>query len=198
MAYNDGGYTSGPTLSGCSASSSSDPSGRHSKGGAALTLTFALSNADTIKLQPYYDGKAVIGGRAYDRPGSKMEVLLNASLFCMQQDGGGNCRDDGTGRGFNASSKDELSKAWVTVDVGPGRAPNEVAVDLSRANGSEVFAVRYADNGDCCSEDPPTAAPCPPASCPIMGAASALPANPFIAKIVGGKCACIAPQICDE
>ena len=37
--------------------------------------------------------------------------------------------------------------------------------------------------------------PCGPASCPIM-ASGGLPANPFLAKIVDGKCECIAPQVC--
>ena len=34
------------------------------------------------------------------------------------------------------------------------------------------------------------------ANCPIMSS-SALPANPSIAKIVGGKCECIPPMVCD-
>ena len=33
------------------------------------------------------------------------------------------------------------------------------------------------------------------ANCPIMSS-SELPANPFMAKIVGGKCDCVAPQVC--
>lgn len=31
-----------------------------------------------------------------------------------------------------------------------------------------------------------------------MGSASNLPANPFVAHIVGGKCKCLAPQTCNE
>ena len=46
-------------------------------------------------------------------------------------------------------------------------------------------------------DDPDTyvTKPCGPASCPIMSSSS-LPANPFLAKIVDGKCECIAPQVC--
>ena len=44
---------------------------------------------------------------------------------------------------------------------------------------------------------------CTPASCPIQLPDSrapfgALPANPFIAKIKGGKCECLEPQVCSE
>ena len=45
---------------------------------------------------------------------------------------------------------------------------------------------------------PPSAAPCPIGSCPLMSLLSNLPANPFIAKIVDGKCECLEPQVCDE
>jgi hypothetical protein len=35
------------------------------------------------------------------------------------------------------------------------------------------------------------------ANCPIMSSSALpLPANPFMAKIAGGKCECIAPQVC--
>ena len=48
--------------------------------------------ADAIKIQSYYDGSAVVGGKAYDAVGSKMQVLLNASLFCKQLGGRGGQR----------------------------------------------------------------------------------------------------------
>jgi len=74
---------------------------------------------------------------------------------------------------------------------------------------------RYAwENGaakgtkGCCGNNPnATTTPCPLASCPLMatwpgsgGAAEGvtLPANPFIAHIVGGRCKCVMPQTCDE
>ena len=39
-------------------------------------------------------------------------------------------------------------------------------------------------------------APCVPGNCPLYSSVSELPANPFFAKIVGGKCECEAPQTC--
>ena len=124
---------------------------------------------------------------------------MNASAFCMQL-GGEGCLDDGTGKGFPLG-KDDVANAWVTVDivtgVGESGGANEVVLDLSKTNGT-VFAVRYAWTGDCCSESPPSSKPCPVESCPIMGSSSALPANPFVARVMGGKCKCVAPQVCDE
>ena len=60
-----------------------------------------------------------------------MEVLINASLFCMQL-GGGGCLDDGTGKPFNATWDD--SKVWVFVDVAAGKKPNEVRRQSSAVN----------------------------------------------------------------
>ena len=66
-------------------------------------------------------------------------------------------------------------------------------------------AVRYAWGfTNCCDLSDPTLGVthgCV-ANCPIMASstddrAHPLPANPFIAKIVGGKCECVAPQVCD-
>eukprot|EP00937_MAST-01D_sp_MAST-1D-sp2_P001167 g1167.t1 len=194
-AYGKQGHASGPTLAGCTAAGGKvtlrfkSGGGGGSGGGAA---------ADGVRVQPYYDGTAVVGGKAYDALGSKMAVLLNASMFCMQEGGRGApaCRDDGTGRAFDAAGYD-ASRLWRTVDVAPGAAANEVVLDLARTNGT-AFAVRYAWTGDCCSENPPTSEPCPVASCPLMGTGSGLPVNPFVAKIEGGKCKCVAPTACDE
>ena len=47
-------------------------------------------------------------------------------------------------------------------------------------------------------------APCPPNSCPLKSSASAtasaseLPATPFVAAIVGGRCVCVPPQECSS
>lgn len=53
---------------------------------------------------------------------------------------------------------------------------------------------------NCCDMSDPdlyVTKPCGPASCPIMST-SDFPANPFLAKIVNGKCECIAPQMCNN
>ena len=40
-------------------------------------------------------------------------------------------------------------------------------------------------------------APCPPAACPIKGATTLFPMNPFRANITAaGKCQCTLPQVC--
>ena len=52
---------------------------------------------------------------------------------------------------------------------------------------------------DCCNTGDPllyVSKPCTNA-CPITSDGPAnFPANPFIAKLAGGKCSCIAPQVC--
>ena len=100
--------------------------------------------------------------------------------------------------GFNTSPE-----PWVELNIKPTQSANEVQVDLSPLNGSTPLAVRYGwgnEQTDCCVHDKGLGLlfPCPPAACPIMGKRSQLPANPFLAKIVGGKCECVAPQVCDE
>jgi hypothetical protein len=103
-------------------------------------------------------------------------------------------------------------KNWVTVDVLPGTTPGTVEVDLAKVAGRPVYGIRYAmglSKGiahDCCAGNPnASTVPCPLASCPLMaswslGAESevSLPANPFMARISGGKCVCVKPQTCDE
>jgi sialate O-acetylesterase len=195
VAYDkaDSGYfANGPTISGCEVDSDQK----------SITVSFNASMmrsggsaADKIKIQPYYDGASIVRGKAYTALGSKMEVLLNGSTFCMQAGGKSvTCRDDGTGRAFNFTTPPG-AVTWTTVDIRVG-AWNEVIVDISKVNGS-IFGLRYAWTGDCCSENPPSADACPIQTCPIMGTASHLPAEPFIAKIVDNKCKCIAPQVCD-
>jgi len=217
VAYKAKGFFSnGPTVAGCSMA------------GNKITVTFNKTmmaeggGADAITIQPYYkppaaasfDGKP--GPPVVLKTGSKMEVLINATEFCMQTGapsapatrtlqqpltsgghGGGGiaCRDDGTGKFINVTGFGDAN--WVTVDIIAGSAPNEVVVDLSRTNGV-AYAIRYGWTGDCCDAIPKTSEPCPIRSCPIMGSVSNLPANPFVAHIVGGKCKCVAPQECDE
>lgn len=187
VAYDRHGFSNGPTISGCTVAD------------GKVTVVFnktlmSEGGDDRIHIQPYYEGGKTVNNKHYDTVGSKMEVLLNASSFCMQRSGKA-CRDDGTGRG-NPGPIDDSD--WVAVDITPGVEPNEVEVDLSKINGT-IHAIRYGWTGDCCSSLPPTSAPCPLASCPIVGALSNLPANPFIARVTdGGKCECVFPQVCDE
>ena len=73
-----------------------------------------------------------------------------------------------------------------------------VNVDLSKLNGKQPVGVRYSWGVfDCCNVGDPllyVSKPCDTA-CPITSS-TLLPANPFMAKLVGGKCSCVAPQVC--
>lgn len=75
-----------------------------------LTFSSAAPGADGLKVQPYYEGDE----GSFTRLGSKMEVLVNESLFCMQL-GNDGCLDDGTGNAFNATWDENA--VWLTVDV---------------------------------------------------------------------------------
>jgi len=104
---------------------------------------------------------------------------------------------------------------WVALLPRAGARANEVLVDLAPLGGRAPTAVRYAmgggGNGDflpnrtdsqagrfCCGPTVDVArAPCPPGSCPIKASGrGALPAAPFVAEIVAGRCRCLAPQVC--
>ena len=177
QVYGKSGAGTGPTLAGCEADSSK------------ITLKFnkVLLAGDSVEVQTYNKLANM----------SKLAVLVNQSAFCMQTTGrgGSTCIDDGGGNS-GAVGDFGSSKNWVHVDLA-ANADGTVTVDLAKSNGV-AFAIRYGWAGDCCSERPPTSDPCPIASCPLMGKTSGLPANPFIAKIVGGKCKCLPPQTCDE
>ena len=104
-----------------------------------------------------------------------------------------------------------VEQVWVPVGFGlaPG-SPDTVTVDLTSLQGSTPLAVRYAwgnadgpEQGDvlCCSQAHPHDE-CLPASCPLMvkddrAVFGGLPANPFLARLVGDKCECPPPQRCD-
>ena len=90
-------------------------------------------------------------------------------------------------------------EVWVLVDV-KAKSGNSVSLDLSKLNGATPIALRYAwdnEKDSCCQSTGPTTW-CEPAACPIFDTKSGLPGNPFIARIEGGKCKCVAPQSCDE
>ena len=173
-----GAYT-GPTLSGCRVDAASN----------TVTVTFdaSLLGSDSVEVQAYPP--------AYNNVSSSwLSVLVKPEGFCFQGSRG-KCFDDGSGSaGPNAT--DSLSD-WVYVDIAEASA-NSITVDLARSGGA-IFGIRYAmEDNFCCSKYAPTSGPCDVGSCPLRGKASRLPANPFLARIVGGKCSCIPPQVCDE
>lgn len=95
----------------------------------------------------------------------------------------------------------ETPEVWVNVDVVAGDDASTVVLDLGALGGQRPKAIRYAwqdTNGAAgCCYDLPTGVPCEAGSCPIFGS-SGLPANPFVAHIVDGRCECVAPQTCKE
>jgi hypothetical protein len=171
------GAFTGPTISGC----------RVNAGSNTVTVTFnaSLLASDSVEVQAYPP--------AYNNvSASAMAVLVNPKGYCFQGKGG-HCFDDGSG----TAAPDETDSGWVYVDIAEATA-NSITVDLTRS-GSTIYGLRYAmEDATCCQHYAPTSEPCNVASCPLMGKASRLPANPFMAHIVGGKCVCMPPQVCDE
>jgi hypothetical protein len=186
IAYGKTGIHTGPTISGCSMSS----------GKITIKFNSTLLGSDQVLVQDY-DKMA---------NNSMMQVLTNSKLFCMQtkrlgkdKDAGQECIDDGTNHDIGKGMFDDEEKTWVSVDIAAASS-NSITVDLKKSGGV-AFAIRYAwDRNGCCEGLPSVLAggPCPIASCPLMAKTAQLPANPFKAKIIGGKCHCIAPQVCDE
>lgn len=98
----------------------------------------------------------------------------------------------------------ETDWEWVS-DEGVRADDNgySVRIDVSEytGNGGKVSGLRYAwtdnlDTSPCCGDLDITVNPCPMDSCPIKTSKSGLPAPPFWAEIVDGKCKCFAPQQC--
>jgi hypothetical protein len=92
---------------------------------------------------------------------------------------------------------DRSAGKWFEVDI-ISATTSSVTVDLTKLNGTAPAAVRYSWGlFDCCNAGDPmlyVSKPCDNA-CPITSTAN-LPANPFMAKLVDGKCSCVAPQVC--
>ena len=102
------------------------------------------------------------------------------------------------------------SAKWVNVDIDAD--PNDkAAVLVTLPPGQPITAIKYGhmspkghpQSGEdkiCCGDRDFATHPCAPESCPISSGVGAdkLPAMPFHAAIVGGKCKCFAPQVCGE
>lgn len=97
------------------------------------------------------------------------------------------------------SDPSQFNEGWINLPITAGPTENSINVDLKPLKGAVPTAVRYAWGLiDCCDLTDPdiySVHGCI-ANCPVMSS-SGLPANPFIAKIKGGKCACVEPQLCD-
>jgi hypothetical protein len=177
--YGLAGAFTGPTISGCRVHAANN----------TLTVSFnaQLLGSDSVEVQAYPP--------AYNNvSSSSLAVLVDPTGFCFQSSDGHHCHciDDGSG----TAAANETDGGWVYVDIAEA-TPTSITVDLTRAGGSgAISGVRYAMADEtCCQHYAPTSGPCPIASCPLMGKASRLPANP---RISDGQCACIPPQVCDE
>ena len=196
--YGGAGAFTGPTLSGCSVS------------GTSLSVAFntTLLRGDTLALQSLQRAG-----------GSQLFVQVNASLFCMEPQcllnaTSGRCAQVDPsdkhspiafvcptwagGDGTTVFEQGMLGSGWVGLNFTAAASGTAIDVDLTPLAGAAPTAVRYAWGVvDCCDHTDPTlyvSHGCI-AQCPIMSS-SGLPANPFQARVVGGSCECVAPQVC--
>lgn len=184
-------YT-GPTIAGCALGSDA----------AELTIKFdaTLLAGSKVEVQEY--------NRSLNM--SYLEVMTDASAFCVEPQHANTsnsssplvCPSYMGGSSITNSSKldPSLRAGWQSVNISVGSDGQSIVADLTPLNGLTPIAVRYAWGvSECCDKTDPmmyVTKTCGPAACPIMGS-SGLPANPWIAEIAGGKCRCVAPQVCD-
>lgn len=106
--------------------------------------------------------------------------------------------------------QNESTQTWLAVNIAKGSDNNTIVVDVP--NDVTVSAIKYAwgendgpPNGSdvvcCAAADPRAGDECKPFQCPIITIVpsapfAGLPADPFLAKIDNGRCACPAPQSC--
>ena len=202
--YGGTGSITGPTLANCSVE------------GAALTIEFdkSLLRGDTIVLQPAFPS---VPTRYVTYGGTLLWALANATTYCLEPQcvmnaTSGRCATTPNGRaqlgqicptwaggdGVTVLPPGTFGTGWVELNFTLSPSGTGVVADLSPLNGTAPVGIRYAwDQLFCCDLTDPTlyvSHDCI-AQCPIMSSAQ-LPANPFNAKIVNGKCACQAPQVC--
>jgi len=168
--YGFSGPVTGPTIAGCTFDSSA----------SSLSVTFdaALLAGAALEVRAY---------NASQPKQSAFSALINST------------DDAGTG-------------TWVALNIALGPAgSSSVSVDLAPLGGRAPQAIKYAwgatggrpnDADVICCQSLGAAAECVPAQCPIFVAQPLAPfgghpANPFLAKIEGGKCVCPTPQVCD-
>jgi hypothetical protein len=135
------------------------------------------------------------GAPSYGICGGSMQCGVNALSFAADY------AMSELGYHVDSSSTSPLTPAtWVLVDI-VSKSASSITLDLSNLHGATPLALRYAwgnTRDACCRVNLNATERCVPASCPIWDEMSGLPANPFLAQIVNGKCRCVAPQVCDE
>ena len=121
---------------------------------------------------------------------SPMEVQLNGQqwLAVAPVD---KCRAVGNDK----VSYGERSCYWNTTDSTHMDGFDEVMLNIAGNIGPNITAVRYAwGENPCCPGMNRNTLPCPPNSCPIQTFNSTMPAVPFWATIVDGKCSWISTK----
>jgi hypothetical protein len=204
--YGGTGSITGPTLSSCSSA------------GSSLTIEFdtTMLRGDTVVLQPVFPN---VPTRYVTYGGSLLWVLpeANATNYCLEahcvlNETSGRCATIPNGRaevgdicptwaggdGVTVLPSGAYSAGWIQVNFTLSPSGTGIVADLSPLNGTQPAGVHFAWNQlFCCDLTDPTlyvSHDCI-AQCPIMSSAK-LPANPFHARIVDGKCSCQAPQVC--
>ena len=214
----------GPTLAGCQLNATSDTllirfNETLLRGDSVQVRPYARPN-----FTPYFHGHANPGFHS----GSQLWVQTVASSFCVEYMhlnvsnasspvycptwaggvGTSSTRPAPAGRfpSFDGngdapiSDPNQFNMGWINLPLRAGPTPTSAIVDLAPLRGSVPTAVRYAWGiVDCCDLSDPSLYSehgCI-ANCPLVGS-SGLPANPFMARIEGGKCTCVAPQRCEE
>lgn len=174
--------TSGPTLSGCSMS----------QGKESLQLLFDAT--EPLKLQWQDQDYNMSNWGVYD----SSSLMVCVSKPERNTVDASNCLDD--------------ASMWISAPLRSTFGSDDsigtgIDVDLKGLFSSQqqVLAVRYgwplSDGADTCCPSKLVRdglMPCVPGSCPIMSSNSFLPANPFYATLVAGKCYCLPPQTCSK
>jgi hypothetical protein len=191
---NDHAISTGPTIAGCAIDNDAKA--------VRIFFNASLLAGDSVIVKEY---NRSIAGR------SKMEVLVatdkSKNRLCLDAFGG-QCVDDGYGENFRWEGTEASKAKWTPVHIlGQGESSTmgfDIVVDLDSIGSIEnIMAIRYAWEGDCCWSEheertlETLSRKCLPKSCPIYSAVSELPANPFIAEIIDGKCNCLPPQVCN-
>ena len=177
LADGGAGPVTGPTLAGCSADAAA--------GTLAVRFNASLLRGDAVAVAPFDTDPSGWGTNE-----------ANTFMVCMLPAGR---------TPPNCSVDSSLWSPAAAVADGSGAGATLTLTPAQLAAGT-LTALRYGwpvdgnSPGDtCCPSKNVTSSlqACTPAACPVKAVPSLLPANPFYALIVGGKCQCMAPQTCD-
>jgi len=192
--YGGTGAFTGPTLQGCTLY----------KDFLEIHFNSTLLQGDKLTLQKIPPTHKFPSRRAPIAGGSQLYIQTDANHFCMEalpcpDDPKKQCCSSWAGGSDTYTNATSLDNGWTMLNFTLA-SKTSIKVDLSTLNNAVPTAVRYAWGIlDCCDYSDPelyVSHGCI-AACPIMSSSN-LPANPFQAKIVSGKCQCLAPQVCSS